>query len=233
MARKIIAVACYAVALAGGGAFAGFVLAHGLGAWPWPPMVAAPWVMVNLGWLLLFAVQHSGMARDAFKHRWLPASIERSVYAALSGLLLLALPLIWQPLPGPAWWQLPPFLILIPLLAGLALAAINARHDHAGLFGLRQAWAGDAPQPPEALVITGPYRHVRHPLMSCLLVFLWAQPTMTPTLGLLAGGLSGYILLGTVLEERDLLRRFGPAYAAYRRGVPRLVPWRSWSEGRE
>jgi protein-S-isoprenylcysteine O-methyltransferase Ste14 len=224
---RAFAVVCYLVALAGSGAFALFVLAHGVEAWPFAPLFTtpSPW-SVNLAWLLLFAAQHSGMAREAFKRRWLPASVERSAYAGLSGLLLLALPLVWQPLPGLAWWALPPYFIVVPILAALGLAAINARYDHASLFGLRQAWAGGAPAPAEDLLVTGPYRFVRHPLMTCLIVFLWAQPTMTPTVGLLALGLSGYILLGTVLEERDLLRRFGPAYAAYRRAVPRLVPWR-------
>jgi protein-S-isoprenylcysteine O-methyltransferase Ste14 len=75
-------------------------------------------------------------------------------------------------------------------------------------------------------MLVGPYRFVRHPLMACLLVFLWAQPVMTPTLALLSGGLTVYILIGVLLEERDLLRRFHPDYAIYRRRVPALIPWR-------
>jgi hypothetical protein len=62
--------------------------------------------------------------------------------------------------------------------------------------------------------------------MACLLVFLWGQPVLSPTLALLSGGLTAYIGAGIILEERDLLRLFGPAYAAYRRRVPALVPWR-------
>jgi protein-S-isoprenylcysteine O-methyltransferase Ste14 len=63
--------------------------------------------------------------------------------------------------------------------------------------------------------------------MACLLVFLWVQPVMSTTLLILTGGLSAYIALGLLLEERDLMRRFHPHYAAYRRRVPALVPWRS------
>ena len=48
---------------------------------------------------------------------------------------------------------------------------------------------------------------------------------MQPALALLAGGLSAYVALGIVLEERDLARRFGPDYETYRRRVPSLVPW--------
>ncbi len=114
--------------------------------------------------------------------------------------------------------------MVVPLAAGLGLAAINLRFDHAGLFGLRQA--REATPAAEELLVLGPYRYVRHPLMACLLVLLAAQPVMTPTLALLSGGLSAYIGLGLVLEERDLLRRFGDAYVMYRRRVPALVPWR-------
>ncbi len=62
--------------------------------------------------------------------------------------------------------------------------------------------------------------------MVCLLVFLWAQPVMTPTLAMLSGGLTLYIVLAIPLEERDLLRRFGSAYEDYRRRVPAFIPWR-------
>ena len=94
------------------------------------------------------------------------------------------------------------------------------------MFGIRRVWEhGEAPAT-ERLLVVGPYRFVRHPLMACLLAFLWPHPAMTPALALLAGGLSVYILLGVLLEERDLRRRFGPAYADYRRRVPMFVPWR-------
>jgi protein-S-isoprenylcysteine O-methyltransferase Ste14 len=224
-----VAVACYLVALAGAGLLAVRVVLLGTGA---ANTTAADWLgpwAADLGWLLAFGVQHTGMARECFKRRWtrvVPAALERSVYAALSGALLTGLALTWQPIPGPAFWLLPVGLVVVPLAAGLGLAAINARFDHAGLFGLRQAWAAGRALPPEWLQVVGPYRFVRHPLMVCLLAFLWLQPVMPPTLALLSGGLTGYIAVGLIFEERDLLKRFGPAYAAYRRRVPALVPWR-------
>jgi protein-S-isoprenylcysteine O-methyltransferase Ste14 len=181
---------------------------------------------VDVGGLLLFAAQHSGMARAGFKRVWLrvvPRPLERSVYASLSGLLCLGLALTWQPLPGPSLWAGPAWLVLVALAAGLGLAAVNASFDHLGLFGVRQAWGDDRP---ERLLVRGPYRWLRHPLMACLLVFLWAQPHMPPALLLLSGGLTLYIVLGVALEERDLLRRFGVAYEDYRRRVSALLPWR-------
>ena len=222
MLARGIALICYLVALAGAGAFGVFVLALGLDL-ETPRLTLAPAWAVDVGWLGLFALQHSGMARRGFERRWIPVTLERSVYAALSGLLLLALPFVWQPIPGGVIYRLPDAVVVVPLMAGVCLVLVNARHDHAGLFGLRQAWAIPAT---ERLETGGPYRFVRHPLMACLLVFLWSQPAMTPTLLLLDGGLTLFVLLGVTLEERDLMQTFPHEYPAYRRRVPMLCPWR-------
>ncbi len=235
MLSRGISLIQYLVALAGAGAFGLFVLALGL-----DPESAGrsrlglgPAWAVDLGWLCLFGLQHSGMARRTSKRLWLriiPERLERSTYAATSGLLLLALPFVWQTIPGAVIYRLPLAVVVVPLAAGAGLALVNGTHDHAGLFGLRQAWSVSTP---ERLEFCGPYRLVRHPLMACLLVFLWTQPTMTPTLLLLSGGLTGYILLGILLEERDLRRTFPHEYAAYQRRVPMLLPWRGVTSMKE
>jgi methanethiol S-methyltransferase len=227
---RVCGVVCYLIALTGGAALGARVLWLGSGLGAAPPAVAGPWPwLADLSWLTAFGLQHSVMARDGFKRRWtqvVPSHLERSVYAAFSGLLVLGMALTWQPIAGPEWWHGPPFLIALPLLAVVGLALVTLRFDHAGLFGLRQAWAGDRAAPPDQLVIAGPYRYVRHPLMACLLAFLWAQPVMPASLVLLSAGLTVYIAVGVFFEERDLLRRFHPLYAAYRRRVPALLPWR-------
>jgi protein-S-isoprenylcysteine O-methyltransferase Ste14 len=224
---RLVALLCCLVALAGSAALAVRVFALGLDR-PTPHVsLPGPPLWIDLGWLLLFGVQHSIMARDGFNRAWLrvvPARLERSVYAACSGVLLLALAAAWQPLPGPPWWSGPWWLSGVAVAGALGLSAVNLAYDHAGLFGLRQAWEESPTE--DRLQITGPYRFVRHPLMACLLVVLWGHAVMPPTLALLAGGLSVYIFLGLAFEERDLLRRFGPAYSDYRRRVPALVPWR-------
>ncbi len=227
-ARKAGAVVCYLIALAGAGAFAGLVLLLGLDLRPDLVALPHPW-LINVGWLLVFGLQHSGMARDGWKRHWtrvVPPALERSVYAALSGVLLLAMALTWQRLPGVPLWKGPAWLVVLPLTAAAGLAWVNMRFDHLGLFGIRQAWADKGEPTPECLLVVGPYRFVRHPLMACLLAFLWLQPVMAPSLLLLDGGLSAYIIVGVLLEERNLLRRFGQAYADYRRRVPMFVPWR-------
>jgi protein-S-isoprenylcysteine O-methyltransferase Ste14 len=229
-AARSLAVVCYLVALAGAAAFGLFVLGCGLGLWPDTRLFVSdfPW-LIDLAWLVAFAVQHSLMARESFKRLWtrlVPPWLERSLYAALSGILVGLVPLVWQPLPGEPLWRLPSWFVVVPLWGAAMLALTNLRHDHAGLFGLRQVWSPGRPEEKETLVVTGAYRFVRHPLMSRLLCFLLAQPIMRPEVALLSGGLSAYILLGIQLEERDLLRRFGAEYERYRRHVPMLIPWR-------
>lgn len=225
-----VALACYALAQLGAAALVGLVLLLGLDCRPsWLILpLPHPW-LINLAWLLTFAVQHSVMARAGFKRLWtrlVPSYLERSVYAGLSGLLLLGLAATWQPLPGEAFWRVPAWAVLVPLAAVLGQVLVNLHFDHAGLLGLRQVREREGPQTPERLFIVGPYRYIRHPLMACLLAFLWFQPVMTPTLAVLSGGLTLAIAVGVTLEERDLVRRFGDVYRDYRRRVPALVPWR-------
>jgi protein-S-isoprenylcysteine O-methyltransferase Ste14 len=225
-AARAVAVVCYLIALAGAAAFAGLVLLLGLDLRPATTPLPQPW-LIDISWLLVFGLQHSGMARAGWKRLWtraVPPHLERSVYAALSGLLLLGLALTWQMPAGAPLWSGPRWLVVLPLAAAVGLGWVNLRFDHLGLFGIRQAWEREPA--PERLLVVGPYRFVRHPLMACLLAFLWAQPVMPPGLALLSGGLTAYIVLGVLLEERDLRRRFGSAYEDYRRRVPMFLPWR-------
>src|SRR5262249_39310549 len=146
------AVVCYLLALAGATALAARVFLLGLGALPEP----GPWPWVaDLTWVVVFGVQHSGMARATFQPaaaRRIPPRLERSVYAAASGLVLLGLALTWQRLDGGELWHGPPWLVVVPLAAGLGLVLVNLRFDHGGLFGLRQAWEA-TPAPEQLLVV--------------------------------------------------------------------------------
>jgi protein-S-isoprenylcysteine O-methyltransferase Ste14 len=227
-AARAVAIVCYLIALAGAGAFVALILLLGLDLYPNPVVVPHP-ALIDGGWLLVFGLQHSGMARSSWKHLWVrvvPPHLERSVYAALSGVILMGMAFTWQPLPGEPLWRTSRWLVVLPLAAMAGLSWVNLRFDHLGLFGVRQAWGQGREPAAEQLLVVGPYRFIRHPLMACLLAFLWLEPIMPPGLLLLSGGLTAYILVGVVLEERDLLRRFGPAYADYRRRVPMFLPWR-------
>ena len=73
----------------------------------------------------------------------------------------------------------------------------------------------------------GPYRIVRHPIQTGLIVALWASPVMTAGHAQLALLFTAYSVAATLLlEERDLRRALGDTYERYRQRVPALVPWR-------
>jgi protein-S-isoprenylcysteine O-methyltransferase Ste14 len=223
-------VAAYLLGIAGMAVLTGYVVVSGLGLWPRgePGAGPLPW-LVDTGWLAAFALQHSGMAREGFK-QWLtghiPAYLERSIYVAASGVLTLAQPLIWQPLPGDNVWEGQYWLMAVSI-AGVAGLVMSYRwFDQLSFLGLRQVGIGGAAAAEETVRMDGPYRWVRHPLMVAMLMFLWGQPTMPPELLLLVGGLTAYILVAIRLEERELRRKFGQVYEDYCRRVPALVPWR-------
>ncbi len=223
---RVPALGAYLLGISGAGIFFAYVLGTGTGFLPRPEGPGELAWLIDLGWLLLLAVQHSGMARASFKRwwtRWIPAPLERSVYVTVSGLLLAALTLCWQPLPGEPLWQGPTWIAAVSVLGALGAGACCLAFDHTAFFGLRQAWTGSA-EFETPLRVNGPYRFVRHPLMLGLLIALWAQPTLPPELFLMNTGLTLYIFVGIRLEERDLVRQFGAQYLAYRARTSALLP---------
>jgi protein-S-isoprenylcysteine O-methyltransferase Ste14 len=190
-------------------------------------------LLIDVLLLAVFAVQHSAMARPAFKRWWtrlVPQAMERSTYVLFSSLALLLLFWQWRPLGGLVWDVANPAgrIALHVLCAGgwLLVLVTTFLIDHFDLFGLRQTWLyfRGWPDTSGGFVTPGPYRMVRHPLYVGWLVAFWATPTMTATHLLFALGVTVYILVAIRWEERDLLAAFGRRYAEYRARVPMLVP---------
>jgi protein-S-isoprenylcysteine O-methyltransferase Ste14 len=186
----------------------------------------------DLALVAVFAAQHSVMARPWFKRRWtavVPESAERATYVLCSGLALGLLEWLWRPMGDTVWRASGPgrAALLACAAAGWALA-IGATFaiSHTDLFGLRQAWlhARGARYRSPPFTERGLYRRVRHPLMSGFLVIIWATPVMTIGHLAFAAAVTGYILVGIRLEERDLIRGLGDAYRRYRARVPALIP---------
>lgn len=189
-------------------------------------------LLVNLGLLALFAVQHSVMARPAFKRWWtrfVPEAAERSTYVLFSSLALIALFWFWQPMGGVVWSVTDPLGVgvLYALYAfGWGLVLVSTfLINHFDLFGLRQVWLYFLGRPYTPLRFGTPllYRIVRHPLYVGWLFAFWATPTMTVAHLVFAVMTTAYILVAIQLEERDLVE-FHPEYADYRRRVPMLIP---------
>ncbi|MCV7150000.1 methanethiol S-methyltransferase [Mycolicibacterium pyrenivorans] len=190
-------------------------------------------LVVNVLLLGLFAVQHSVMARPAFKRRWtrfVPKTIERSTYVLLSSLVLFLMFWQWRTMPAIVWdvtWM--PGRVALWILFGLGWATVllsTFMISHFDLFGLRQvylAWRG-IPYTNTEFRATLLYRVVRHPLMLGFIVAFWAAPTMTAGHLLFALATTGYILIALQLEERDLTATLGDRYRDYRVHVPMLIP---------
>ena len=195
---------------------------------------------VDLGLMALFALQHSGMARPAFKRwsaRFVPEAAERSTYVLLSCLALLLLFWYWQPIGGVVWATSDTAgraVLYAAFAAGWLLVLVTTfLINHFDLFGLRQVWLYFRGRPYTQLRFSTPalYRVVRHPLYVGWLLAFWATPQMTVTHLLFAAALTAYILAAIRWEERDLVE-VHPEYSAYRRRVPMLIPrWPSPTAG--
>jgi protein-S-isoprenylcysteine O-methyltransferase Ste14 len=84
----------------------------------------------------------------------------------------------------------------------------------------------DRPHKPQKFSIHGPYLWVRHPLYFFVLVLVWACPDLTLDRLIFNILWSVWIIVGTFLEEKDLVLEFGDDYRKYQRRVPMLIPWK-------
>jgi protein-S-isoprenylcysteine O-methyltransferase Ste14 len=194
-------------------------------------------VIIDLLLLTLFAVQHSVMARPAFKKWWtriVPESIERSTYVLAATLALALLLWQWRPMPAIVWQVANPTLatalvglsylgFFLVLLASFAIS-------HFELFGLHQVLTNlmGKKMPAPHFKTPALYKVVRHPIYLGFIIAFWATPVMTMGHLFFAAVTTAYIFVGIFLEERDLIGVFGNEYRRYRERVSMLIPfWRT------
>lgn len=190
-------------------------------------------VIVDVLLIALFGIQHSVMARPAFKKSWtkiVPAPIERSLYLLATVVVLAVMFTQWRPIDGVVWSVENETLQLVLwglFFLGWTILFISTwLLNHFELFGLQQVWVGMRGQemPPPKMRTPLFYKMVRHPLYTGFFIAFWATPFMTWGHLLLAVGFTAYIVIGISYEERDLLDTFGEEYAAYRRSVGAFIP---------
>jgi protein-S-isoprenylcysteine O-methyltransferase Ste14 len=192
-----------------------------------------PALLINLALVALFGVQHSVMARPAFKRLWtrvVPQPIERSTYVLVSCVVSFVLMWQWQGVTVTVWDVRQPFgrglLWALFAVGWLLVFLASLMIDHFDLFGTRQVWLYWRGRPYTSLPFRTPmlYNRVRHPLYVGWALAFWATPTMTLGHLLFAGTMTLYMAVAALFEERDLTGHFGDAYRAYQRRVPMFVP---------
>jgi len=191
-------------------------------------------ILINGSLLLLFALQHSIMARPAFKKWWtriIPEPLERSTFVLLSSLCLVLMMWQWQPMGGVIWHtenEVLQVILKITYFTGWSIVFVSTfLINHFDLFGLRQVWLYFTGKPYTSLPFRLPffYRFVRHPLYFGFLVAFWSASTMTVAHLFFAVMTTGYILTAIRFEEKDLLTHFGEKYRSYKRWAPMIIPF--------
>jgi len=124
-----------------------------------------------------------------------------------------------------------------PAVAGIALMAVGLVLLVQTIALLATVGRGTlAPwDPTRRLVVRGPYRRVRNPMISGVLFVLLGEAALLRSLSLLAWFavvLAVNAVYFPFVEEPGLRRRFGADYDVYRAAVPRWLPrLRPWRPG--
>lgn len=195
--------------------------------WPWA-------IVIDVLLITLFAIQHSGMARKAFKHWWLrfvPAPIERATYVLFSSAVLALIIWLWQPVSITVWRIESPLAVaLLTSVYWLGWALVLVATfliSHLELFGIKQALDTvlRLKAPDTSFKTPLLYKLVRHPMYAGFLMAFWATPHMTVGRLVFAVTCTLYIVIGSRLEEKDLLELFGDPYRRYQQRIGRLIPF--------
>lgn len=189
-------------------------------------------LMLNGGLCLLFFLQHSGMIRRSFRRRLsslIPACYQGATYTLSSGVALLVFVAFWQKSDVILLeadeilryiLRILFFLCILGMVWGLyALRVID-------MFGLNPILKQIVATPvrESSFTVRGPYRWVRHPLYLFMILLFWCCPILTTDRLLFNILWTTWVVVATVLEERDLSSDFKEAYHDYQSKVPMLFP---------
>ena len=190
-------------------------------------------LLINVGLLAIFVLQHSIMARLTFKSRWtkiIPPATERSTYLLISGIIMALFCLYWQPVNGVIWQvdnQIGQIVLIAIYVIGWSIPVLASfMINHFELFGLQQVYFNliKKPEPSPHFTERWFYKVVRHPIQLGTLIGIWSTPTMSVTHLLLSAPLTVYVLLSLKYEEKDLVTTLGQNYEDYQKRVRMIIP---------
>jgi protein-S-isoprenylcysteine O-methyltransferase Ste14 len=181
---------------------------------------------------LLFFIQHSGMVRQSFRQwvtQFIPEEYGNVLYAIASGIVLFGMIVFWQkssliiinPQAILHWpFRVIYLLSIVGFVWGIkALGSFDPFGYKPILNRLRGKQSRQNP-----FVVRGPYRWVRHPLYLFMILMIWSCPDLTMDRLLFNVLWTAWIVIGSYLEERDLIAEFGEPYRKYQENVPMLIP---------
>ena len=206
-----------------------------------PALFGLEAVLWNVGVLALWGAQHTVMARPGFKRLWtriVPPAIERSTYLVFVALATATLVFLWAPLPTVLWdtsGSLVGHVLLGVFFLGWAIVLFSTfLINHFQLFGLQQAYQSNSQAMSKKDVFVTPllYKLVRHPMMSGVLIALWAVPTLTVSRLVFNVVMTSYVFIGLYFEEKTLVDELGDEYREYRKTTPSVIPGLRPSAGR-
>ena len=190
-------------------------------------------LLINVGLITIFVLQHSIMARLTFKSRWtkiIPPAAERSTYLFLSGILMALICLYWQPVNGVLWQvdnEIGQAILIAVYIIGWSVPVLASfMINHFELFGLQQVYFNlvNKPEPSPHFTERWFYKIVRHPIQLGTLIGIWSTPTMSMTHLMLSAPLTIYVLMSLKYEERDLVTTLGEKYEDYQKRVRMIIP---------
>lgn len=191
-------------------------------------------IIVNLVLLSAFAIQHTIMARPAFKTAWtkiIPEPIERATFVLFTCTILCTMFWQWQPMPETIWdvsgTALGHALLGLSGIGWIVVLVSTFLIDHFDLFGWRQVILHFQGKEHVAKNFVTPlfYKFVRNPLMLGFMIAFWATPTMSQGHLLFAAVTSAYMIFGIHVEENDLKKILGDEYLEYRARTPMIIPF--------
>ena len=163
--------------------------------------------------------------------RFIPEEYDGAFFAIAAGVFLLVLVVFWQEstytiasAQGILRWLLRGVFLLS--IAGFAWSwwALGV-FDPFGILPILDHLRGRE-RPSMPFTVRGPYCWVRHPLYILMLLMIWSYPNLTVDRLLFNALCTTWMIIGTVLEERDLVASFGKTYSDYQNKVPMLIPYR-------